>query len=134
MAATTKPRPLFDALIVRRALIQLGDTVKAGQSLAEIEMPELIAERARHAAELRIAKSEAERVKAAHVKAPDLITPQAADTAEARLAVAEAALEQNETLLRYGRIVAPFDGVVTMRYVDPGAFVPAATAGTVKGR
>jgi len=42
--------------------------------------------------------------------------------------VAQAARTQNETLLRYGRIAAPFGGVVTMRYVDTGAFVPAATA------
>lgn len=110
--------------------VDKGDRVKAGQLLAEIEMPELVAERARHEAELRIAKSESDRVKAAHDKAPDLITPQAADTAEARLAVAQAALAQNETLLRYSKISAPFDGVVTMRYVDPGAFVPAATAST----
>jgi membrane fusion protein (multidrug efflux system) len=42
--------------------------------------------------------------------------------------VAQAALRQNDTLLRYGRITAPFAGVVTARMVDPGAFVPAATA------
>lgn len=105
-----------------------GDKVKAGQPLAELELPELVAERARHEAELRIAKAEAERIKSARAKAPDLITPQASDTAEARLAMAQAALAHNETLLRYTKITAPFDGVVTMRYVDPGAFVPAATA------
>ena len=55
------------------------------------EYDALEAERARHEAELRIAKSEAERVKTAREKAPDLITPQASDTAEARLAKAEAA-------------------------------------------
>lgn len=110
--------------------VDKGDRVTAGQSLAELEMPELVAERARHEAEMKIAQSESERVKAARAKAPDLITPQASDAAEARLAVAEAGLKQNETLLRYGRILAPFAGVVTMRYVDPGAFVPAATAGT----
>ena len=110
--------------------VDTGDAVKAGQSLGELEMPELVAERASHEAELRIAQAEAERVKAARAKAPDLITPQAADAAEARLALAQAALGENETLLRYSRITAPFDGVVTRRYVDPGAFVPAATAGT----
>lgn len=108
--------------------VDKGDSVKAGQLLAELEMPELVAEHARHEAELQIAQAEAARVKAAQTRAPDLITPQSADTAEARLAKARAALEHNETLLRYRRIVAPFDGVVTMRYVDPGAFVPAATA------
>jgi RND family efflux transporter MFP subunit len=96
--------------------------------LAEIELPEVVAERARLEAEIRIAKSESDRVKSAFAKAPDLITPAASDTAEARLAMAQAALIENDTLLKYSRISAPFDGVVTMRYVDPGAFVPAATA------
>src|SRR5687767_12154491 len=110
--------------------VDVGDTVKAGQSLAELELPELVAERASHDAELRIAKAEADRVKAARAKAPDLITPQAADTAEARLALAQAAIGENEALLRFSKITAPFNGVVTRRYVDPGAFVPAATGGS----
>jgi RND family efflux transporter MFP subunit len=42
--------------------------------------------------------------------------------------MAEAALAQNETMLKYGKITAPFAGIVTDRYVDQGAFVPAATA------
>lgn len=110
--------------------VDKGDAVRAGQQVAEIEMPELVAERARHVAEMHIAKMESDRMKAARAKAPDLITPQAADTAEARLAMAQAAMEQNETLLRYSKIAAPFGGIVTMRYVDTGAFVPAATAGS----
>ncbi len=110
--------------------VDKGDTVTAGQLLAEIEMPEIVAERAKHEAELNIARIESDRLTAARAKAPDLITPAAADTAAARLAMAQAGLAHNETLLRYSRISAPFAGVVTMRYVDPGAFVPAATAGS----
>lgn len=108
--------------------VDKGDAVKAGQLIAEIEMPELVAERAKHEAEMKIAKIESDRLGSARAKAPDLITAQATDTAEARLAMAKAGLAHNETLLRFGRIAAPFDGVVTMRYVDVGAFVPAATA------
>jgi RND family efflux transporter MFP subunit len=108
--------------------VDQGDAVKAGQILAEIEIPELVAERAKHEAELKIAKLEAQRLKAARDKAPDLITPQASDAAEARVAMAEAALAQNETMLNYAKITAPFAAVVTDRYVDQGAFVPAATA------
>jgi len=115
---------------LKSVAVDRGDTVKAGQVLAEIEMPEIVAERAKYDAELRIAKSEAERVKTARQKAPDLITPQVSDTAEARLAKAEAALVHHESLLRYSKITAPFAGVVTNRYVDTGAFVPAATAST----
>jgi multidrug efflux pump subunit AcrA (membrane-fusion protein) len=110
--------------------VDRGDTVKGGQLIAEIEMPEVVAERAKHEAELKIAKLESERMKSARAKAPDLITPAATDTAEARLAMAQAGLAANETLLRYSKISAPFNGVVTSRYVDPGAFVPAATAGS----
>lgn len=108
--------------------VDKGDAVKAGQLLAEIEMPEIVAERARYEAEMKIAKLESDRLGLARAKAPDLITPAASDTAEARLAMAQAALAQNETMLRYSRITAPFSGIVTMRYVDTGAFVPAATA------
>ena len=109
--------------------VDRGDRVKAGQLIAELELPEIVAERAKHNAELKIAQLEAERMKSARAKAPDLITPAAADTAEARLAMAQASLAANETLLQYSRIAAPFDGVVTARFVDQGAFVPAATAG-----
>lgn len=110
--------------------VDKGDAVKAGQLIAELELPEIVAERTRHEAELRVATTELERIRASRAKAPDLITPQASDAAEARLAIAQAVLTQNDTLLRYGRIAAPFSGIVTMRYVDVGAFVPAATAGT----
>lgn len=109
--------------------VDKGDRVAAGQLLAELEMPELVAERARHEAEVRVAQAELRRVTEAQAKAPDLITPQAADAAKARLEIAAAALAQNAALLRFGRIVAPFAGVVTARNVDVGAFVPAATAG-----
>jgi len=108
--------------------VDKGDTVRAGQLLAEIELPEVVAERAKHEAELKIARTEADRLQAARAKAPDLITPQATDAAQARLETATAALTYNDTLMRYSRLAAPFAGVVTMRYVDVGAFVPAATA------
>ena len=114
---------------LRSISVDRGDAVKAGQVIAELDLPELAADRARHEAEVRVARAEVDRVKAAQTKAPDLLTPQAVDAAAARLAVAEAALRQNAALLAYGRITAPFAGVVTSRHVDPGAFVPAATAG-----
>lgn len=108
--------------------VDKGDTVKAGQLLAELDLPEVTADRARHDAEVRLAQAELNRIKTAQGRAPDLITPQAADTATARLAMAQAALRQSDALLRYGRVTAPFAGVITGRFVDPGAFVPAATA------
>ncbi len=110
--------------------VDRGDAVKTGQMLAEIEIPEVAAEQTRREAELHVAKIELGRLKAAREKAPDLITPQAWDTVAGKVAIAEAALAQGEAMLRFARISAPFAGIVTMRYVDPGAFVPAATAGS----
>jgi membrane fusion protein (multidrug efflux system) len=111
--------------------VDKGDPVTAGQLLAELELPEFLAERVRRMADLKLAEAENLRVAAAQAKAPDLLTAQVADAAEARLAVARAALEQTDTMLRYGKITAPFAGFITARYVDTGAFVPAATAAIV---
>jgi len=110
--------------------VDKGDAVKAGQSLGEIEVPELVADRIKHQAELEVAKAEFERLSGAHRQLPDLVTPQALDEARGRFGIAQATLERTDTLLRYARLTAPFSGVVTMRHVDPGAFIPAATGGS----
>lgn len=109
--------------------VDKGDRVKAGQVLAEIEVPELVAERGRYRAEVEVARLAAQRLTAAQAKSPDLIVPAAVDEAKARLQIAQANLERVETLLNYGKITAPFAGIVTMRFADPGAFVAAPSAG-----
>jgi len=113
---------------VKSIAVDRGDLAKAGQVLVELEMPEQIAARARYDAEVAVAEMDLARLQTARAKAPDLITPQSSEAAEARVAIARARRAENESLLAYGRIVAPFDGVVTQRNVDIGAFVPAATA------
>lgn len=109
--------------------VDKGDQVKAGEALGEIEVPELLADLAKYKAELHVAEIEAKRLKAAREKAPDLVTPLAVDEAAGKLEVAKANMERIDTLLRYSRLTAPFSGVITMRHVDPGAFIPAATGG-----
>lgn len=111
--------------------VDKGDTVKAGQTLAVIEVPELEADRLRQQAEVSVAESAHRRLAAAQRQSPDLITPLALDEAAGRLAIAKASLDRTQLLLDYARLTAPFDGVVTARNVDPGAFVPAATGGSV---
>jgi len=48
--------------------------------------------------------------------------------AEADLQAAKAEAERLQALLQYDKIVAPFDGVVTRRLVNPGDLVQAATS------
>lgn len=113
--------------------VDKGDTVKAGQVLAEIEVPELLADRAKSIAEVKVAETECQRLETAQRKAPDLVMPQAVDEAKGRLEIARANLERITTLLSYSRLTAPFAGVVTMRHVDPGAFIPTAVSGGSAG-
>jgi RND family efflux transporter MFP subunit len=109
--------------------VDKGDQVKAGGLIAELEVPELQADLARGKAEVEVAELEYRRLNDSSKKAPDLVIPQAVDNARAKLDVAKATVEKTEALLRYAHIIAPFDGTITRRMVDPGAFIPAAAAG-----
>ncbi len=110
--------------------VDKGDRVREGALLAEIEVPELLAERAKYRAEVGVSGIDYKRLSESQKKAPDLVVPQTVDDARGRLEIARANLERTETLLQYAKIVAPFPGVITQRMVDPGAFIPAATSGT----
>jgi RND family efflux transporter MFP subunit len=128
--------------------VDFGDKVKAGQLLATLEVPEL-------RAELDAAKAAQERAEADYKNAhlihtrlagvnkehPNLVAQQDIDTAEARdsataaaLASAKADVEKYQTLVDYTQITAPFDGVVTRRYADPGALIQAGTASDTQAK
>jgi membrane fusion protein (multidrug efflux system) len=115
---------------LKTLLVDKGDRVQAGQLLGEIEVPELLADEIQYAAETAVAQTNYQRMAAARAKAPDLVVPETVDDLRGAWEVAQARLQRTRTLLQYARLVAPFSGVVTARHVDPGAFIPAATAGT----
>ena len=52
--------------------------------------------------------------------------------AEAEVMMAVATVARIKTLMEYATIRAPFDGVITERFIDPGDFVRSATGGAVK--
>jgi membrane fusion protein (multidrug efflux system) len=115
---------------VKTVNVDKGDAVQAGALLADIEVPELLADRAKYRAELEVADLDYKRTSDAQKKAPDLVVPLTVDTARSKYDVAKANLERVETLLGFAKITAPFSGIVTRRFVDPGAFIPAATSGS----
>ena len=66
---------------------------------------------------------------------PNLVAQQDLDTAQANdmtttaaIAAAKADVEKYKTMVGYTQITAPFDGVVTHRYADPGSLIQAGTA------
>lgn len=110
---------------IHQITVDKGDGVTAGQTLIEIEVPELQADLIKHRAEVKAAQVEVKRLHEARVKSPDLILPQSVDDAEAKLAIAQAGMERTEALIGLAQIKAPFAGVITDRRVDPGAFAAA---------
>jgi len=107
--------------------VDKGDSVTAGAVLAEIEAPELLAEAPKYQAEMEVAEAGFRRTVEAQKKAPDLVTPASVDEARGKYDVARANFKRIQDLLAYTKITAPFSGIVTRRWVDPGAFIPAAT-------
>jgi RND family efflux transporter MFP subunit len=53
---------------------------------------------------------------------------------EQQVQVAESARAKAEAMLEYTKIVAPFNGVVTRRYADPGAMIQAGTSSHSQAR
>ena len=122
--------------------VDIGDRVKAGQLLARLEVPELkneldraIAAEQKAEADYKDAHLVYTRLVAVNREHPNLVAQQELDTAEAKdgttaaaIAGAKAEVDRYRTLMSYTRITAPFDGVVTKRYADPGALIQAGTA------
>jgi RND family efflux transporter MFP subunit len=115
---------------IQKITVDKGDVVTAGQTLIEIEVPELQADLIKHRAEVKAAEIEVKRLHEARAKSPDLILPQDVDDAEAKLAIAQAGMERTNALIDLAQIKAPFAGVITDRRVDLGAFA-AAGVGTL---
>lgn len=127
---------------VKAVLVDIGSPVKAGQPLLEIDAPERIAavevlkaEIQQRKAAMAAAQSEQKRVKALADKGS--VTEKAADESALRLRqataakrVTEARLVEAEQMLAYTTIAAPFDGIVSVRNIDPGDLV-AADSGEV---
>ena len=110
--------------------VDKGDRVKEGDLIADIEVPEMLADIQRYKAEVEVADLDFKRLSESQKKLPDLVVPQTVDNAKGKLDIAKANLDRTQTLLNYAKITAPFSGIITKRAVDPGAFIPAATSGS----
>ncbi|MEO8040446.1 MAG: efflux RND transporter periplasmic adaptor subunit [Betaproteobacteria bacterium] len=125
---------------IKRWLAEMGDQVKAGQVLAEIEAPELDHEidqvratQSQVKAQLDLARSTADRYRS--LVKDEAVSPQEADekigalaAREADFAAAQARLRQLESMKAYQRVLAPFGGTVTARNVEVGSLVSAGSS------
>jgi len=124
--------------------VDIGDNVKEGQLLAEIETPDVEQQLRQAEGTLNQAKSNFEIARVTAVRWQELyerkvVSAQDNDTQQSgyqSAAAAQAAAQANVNLLdqqlSFNKIVAPFDGRITYRYLDVGALVSAGSgsAGT----
>jgi membrane fusion protein, multidrug efflux system len=138
---------------VQRIRVDKGDRVKKGEVLAQLEVPEV--EKEYQSAQAALAESQAEyeraeteanlknvtyqRTQGVRDSEPTVVSPQELDVAraasetaagnarlaKAHLDKARAELGKLQVLAEFAKVTAPFDGVVTERFVDPGALIQA---------
>jgi RND family efflux transporter MFP subunit len=107
--------------------VDKGDRVKANQVLATIEAPEIDRQLQAAQADARNKRVNAKRYEA--LAPSKMVSSQEVEAAQANADVAEANQATLATQGAYRVIKAPFDGVVTARFADPGALIQTATAG-----
>jgi membrane fusion protein, multidrug efflux system len=105
--------------------VDKGDWVKAGQVLATIEVPELHSNLANAQANLQIERITYDRLRKVQQSDTRLISQQDVDIAFAKFQQAQATVRTLQTMVNYTQIVAPFSGVITGRFADPGALIRA---------
>ena len=127
-------RPLYEVTLFAKVdgyldklTVDKGDSVKAGDLIADIDVPELRANLVKYKAELELAQAEFKQMSEASAADSEAAKNRLA-VANGKLAVAKGNVQYTESMLKYARVVAPFDGIITKRYVDPGAYIPVPNA------
>ncbi len=141
---------------LKRWLVDIGDRVKEGQLMAEIETPEVDAQLLQARATLNESRATLLRNKASAALAlvnlermrksvdRNVGSQQDLDDADAALKVAEATVQVTDATIKaneanvkrledlqsFQKVTAPFAGVVTARNYDPGALIVADNAST----
>jgi RND family efflux transporter MFP subunit len=112
--------------------VEVGDRVRAGQTLIRLGTEDISANRAKAEAAVTVARAARDEA-ARHAARMDTLLAQDAvaqvqrdqaflglTQAESQLAMAEATLDEVENANRYATIRAPFDGAVTARHINVG--------------
>jgi RND family efflux transporter MFP subunit len=122
---------------LKRWLVDIGQSVKEGQLLAEIDTPELDQSVKQSRAEVDQAQAALDLAKSTAVRWDGLVkraavSEQEADEKNADLKLktatlksTQANLQRLEELQSFAKVVAPFDGVITARRTDVGQLIVA---------
>jgi membrane fusion protein, multidrug efflux system len=124
---------------LEKRLVDIGDSVKAGQLLAVISAPELDQQLAQAEAALARARADLELARSTYRRFEDAdrdgaIAKEDLDQKRTAVSTAEATVKAEAATVaglteqqRFERVTAPFDGLVTERHVDTGALITAGS-------
>jgi RND family efflux transporter MFP subunit len=139
MAYTDAPIFAQTSGYLQKWYFDIGAEVKAGDVLAEIDTPQVDAELAQAQAQLKVAQATRDLSKVTYQRYQDLfhrnvIAAQDFDTAadnygqnQATVIADQANVNRLEALEAFKIVRAPFDGIVTARNTDIGAYIPSGS-------
>jgi len=107
--------------IIEQMRVTPGQSVKAGQLLAELDAKEIQARLDQATALRDQAQKDIQRLEP--LMRENVVSQQEYDATQARFRVANASVTENQTQLSYTKILAPFDGVITVKSADVGDLV-----------
>lgn len=107
--------------VIEQTLVEEGERVRAGQPLARLETDKLKLELAR--AKSAADKLSQDNVRNESVYQRNLISREAYERTKFELEGAQAAMDLAQLALKESEIRAPFDGVVTARYIKRGNMI-----------
>lgn len=110
-----------------------GDAVAKGQLLAVLDNQDIEDQYKQAEAEYSIKRVTYERLLSLWKGNPSMIAEQEVDEAKALAESAKYLRDSRRKLLDYAKVSAPFDGVLTARFADPGTFVHAASESSAQG-
>lgn len=128
ISGTAKPNQQVKILamtngMLREVNVDIGDFVRQGQTLATLDNPELIQQKAKAEADLNGKKSIYDRLKSVYDKTPQLTTIAEVEKTQAEYESAKATLNGLQSQINFLQIQGPFAGVITNRFTDKGAII-----------
>jgi RND family efflux transporter MFP subunit len=112
---------------LKEIAVDRGDWVKGGQPLAQLVIPEMDREYHRAESNMTMKQRIYQRLEGIRRQNPDLLPLEEVEQAQTDFEMAKATRDELTALMAYATIRAPFDGVITTRYVHRGALIQAGT-------
>ncbi len=115
---------------VRQWFKDIGQPVKKGELLATLDIPEVNEQVAEARANFELASSAFQRWSS--LRAQDAVSQQEYDEKKAAFHQSEAVLRRLTDMQNFGKVLVPFDGIVTKRNINNGDLVNAGNGGAAQ--